>query len=256
MNLLRRLFSGRKKAAPGSFDAPFAPNESFYVVGDVHGCDALLSQLLAKIEEEAITPRPRIIFVGDFVDRGEESAQVLRRLHAMCQNPDAAAICLAGNHEDMMLQFLDNPIDRGARWLRFGGLQTLASFGIRGITTGTTGFELKEACFDLKNAMGDELISWLRELPLYWQSGNVAVVHAGADPALPISDQEPRTLKWGHKAFRHECRSDGVWVVHGHTVVETAIAIDGRVSVDTGAYATNRLTAAYISSDEVRFIEA
>lgn len=256
MKPLRRLFTSHKSPVPRPFDAPLAPKEGFYVVGDLHGCDALLTRLLTKIMPQTSKPTPHIIFVGDYIDRGEESAQVLRRLFNLSQNPEVEMTCLAGNHEDMMLQFLDNPVERGPRWLRFGGLQTLASFGIRGISTGTTGIELKEASGALSQAMGEELVTWLRELPLYWQSGNVAVVHAGADPSLPINVQKPGTLKWGHEAFHHQNRKDGVWVVHGHTIVEKANAANGRVAVDTGAYATNRLTAAYIGSEGVQFIQS
>jgi len=257
MNLFSRLFKSQKNVLNQQFNAALAPNEPFFVVGDIHGCDALLSHLLTKIRDETTHQTPTIVFVGDYVDRGEESAKVLRRLFDMCRETENQIICLAGNHEEMLLQFLDNPTKYGARWLRFGGLQTMASFGIRGVSSGTTGSDLETACVALREEMGENLIAWLKGLPLFWQNGNVAVVHAGADPALPISEQDSHNLKWGHKAFLQRSRNDGVWVIHGHTIVKKANSENGRIALDTGAYATGRLTAAHISSDGLlRFLEA
>ena len=257
MNLLSRIFSSRKKPDTGVFDAILQPEKPFYAIGDIHGCDGLLIRLLDKIKKDDKTRNTDIVFVGDYVDRGEESAAVLRRLFAMSEDSTSTSVtCLMGNHEDMMLKFIDNPIERGPRWLQYGGLQTLASFGVRGITTTTTGIALEEARDKLAFDMGEPLIAWLRDLPTFWQSGNIAVVHAGADPEVAINAQQSRVLKWGHKAFAHQLRTDGIWVVHGHTIVDQANATDGRIAIDTGAYATGQLTAAQISDQEVQFLKA
>ncbi len=253
MKLLRRLFSNSPDTDTQPFDAPVAPDESFFVIGDLHGCDSLLTRLLDKIDQADKDGQARLVFVGDYVDRGEESAAVLRRLFAL---QDTSAVCLAGNHEDMMLKFIDHPVERGARWIKFGGLQTLASFGVSGVSTGSSGEALEYARDQLIEAMGDDLIDWLRALPTFWQSGNVAVVHAAADPSVPIDQQEERVLKWGHKDFRDKPRQDGIWTVHGHTIVDNPIIENGRVAIDTGAYATGRLTAASISHDGIDFLQA
>jgi len=108
----------------------------------------------------------------------------------------------------------------------------------------------------LGGAMGNELIDWLYTLPSIWMTGNVAVVHAGADPRKDIREQDEAVLIWGHKRFDEEDRADGVWVVHGHTIVDNAIAENGRISVDTGAYATGVLSAALIGSQKVSFVIA
>ncbi len=253
MKLLRRLFSSSSNANTRTFDAPVQPDESFFVIGDLHGCDRLLEQLLDKIDQANKDGQARLVFVGDYVDRGEESAAVLRRLFEL-QN--TSAICLAGNHEDMMLKFIDQPAERGARWIKFGGLQTLASFGVSGVSTGSNGLALEYAREQLVEAMGDDMVEWLRSLPTFWQSGNVAVVHAAADPAVPIDQQQERVLKWGHKDFTQKPRQDGIWTVHGHTIVDSPTIENGRVSVDTGAYATGRLTAASISDQGIDFLQA
>ncbi|GAA6177804.1 metallophosphoesterase [Sulfitobacter pacificus] len=256
MKFLQR-FSRRTPAAAAPFTAALAPSQPFYAIGDVHGCEALLTRLLEKIEAEITAsgaPAPPIVFVGDYIDRGDHSAVVLRWLHALQQDPDLNIVCLMGNHEDMMIKFLRNPEKHGSRWLRYGGLQAISSFGVRGLTERSTGADLRDARDELRDTMGDDLNTWLTTLPTRWQSGNVAVVHAGADPDIAIDAQETRVLKWGHSSFRHKPRQDGTWVVHGHTIVEQANATDGRIAIDTGAYATGRLTAAHVSKDGVRFI--
>lgn len=232
------------------FSAPMAPGEPLAVIGDIHGRADLLDRLLEKLAGSA--PDHRVIFVGDYIDRGDQSAQVLERLRSLQQDShgDPAPICLTGNHEVMLLAFLDGPAESGARWLRFGGLQTMASYGI----TPPAGQDVTEAEWlaardGLRAAMGPQTEEWLRGLPYQWQSGNVATVHAAADPARPMSEQDPETLAWGHRAFESEPRSDGIWIVHGHTVVDSPLQAQGRLSIDTGAYATGRLTAALIGPD-------
>ncbi|TNC66853.1 metallophosphoesterase [Rubellimicrobium roseum] len=246
MKRLLDLF-GRRRAAPVPFDAPLAPAEPLAVIGDVHGRDDLLARLLDRLGREA--PDHRVILVGDYLDRGEGSAAVLRRLPA---RPDL--VCLKGNHEAMCLGFLEDPPREGRRWLANGGLQTLASFGVGGLTPTSGPEPLYEARDRLAVAMGEELIGWVQARPLHWASGNVAVTHAGADPALPMEEQDRRALLWGHPRFAETPRVDGLWIVHGHTIVPEPLAEAGRVAIDTGAYATGRLTAALIGPGELRFL--
>jgi serine/threonine protein phosphatase 1 len=161
-----------------------------------------------------------------------------------------------GNHEEMMLNFLDDPQRHGPRWLRYGGLQTLASFGVAGLSDTSIGPTLDTACATLKAAMGPDLIRWMRHLPTSWQSGNIAVVHAGADPVVPIDDQTQKTLLWGHPDFGKTARTDETWVLHGHTIVDAPEAANGLISIDTGAFATGRLTIASVSAEGVSFAMA
>lgn len=254
MSLLRRLFGGGEPARQ-SFEAPLAPEQPFYAVGDIHGRDDLLARLLDKID--AAEPEAMIVCVGDYVDRGEQSADVLRRLHARATAAADRFVCLMGNHEEMMLNFLDTPEEAGPRWLRYGGLQTLASFGLRGLTERSEGAALTDARGRLRDGLlAPELEAWLRALPRHWQSGNVAVVHAAADPDLPMEEQPDKTLIWGHPRFEHVARKDGIWVVHGHTIVDAPLTAQGRIPIDTGAYATGRLTAARIMPGGPDFVQA
>ncbi len=251
--LLKRLTS-MFLSANKTPDAPLLPEGPFYVIGDIHGRHDLLLTLLAKIADEG--DDAEIVCVGDYVDRGEQSMEVLSFLFSEANKAGGKLHCLMGNHEEMMLSFLETPETHGPRWLRNGGLQTLASFGIRGISEGTTGEALVIARDTMRSLMGAPMENWLRSLPAYWQNGNIAVVHAGADPETPISQQLQKHLVWGHPDFLNTPRGDGVWVVHGHTIVSESTLQNGRIAIDTGAYATGRLTAAFIGQEEVRFLTA
>ncbi|MDG1801926.1 MAG: hypothetical protein P8H53_05405 [Paracoccaceae bacterium] len=117
----------------------------------------LLALLLELLEIEA--PGTMTVSVGDYIDRGDHSAAVLRMLMDCCADPDGNFVCIARNHERMLLDFLGAPTDRSSRWLRNGGLQTLTSFGFTGITANATGDDLIVAARDLRPVMGKQMIS-------------------------------------------------------------------------------------------------
>lgn len=230
------------------------PQTDLYVVGDVHGRSDLVISLAERLLVEAQTSGRdwRIIFVGDYIDRGEDSAAVLPFLEALERANLGQIICLMGNHEQMMLDFLQDPAAHGARWLKYGGLQTLASFGLRGnITPEASGEVLMAVAQDFKRLLPTGLLDWVRSLPLSFASGNVSVVHAGANPALPMGEQTAETLLWGHPNFHKVPRRDGTWIVHGHTIVDAPTVSGGRIALDTGAIFTGRLTAAAIYTDGI-----
>jgi serine/threonine protein phosphatase 1 len=215
-----------------------APDGIVSVVGDVHGCDARLARLLAGLPGQ-------IVLVGDLIDRGDQSAAVIDR---MMGRPDI--ISLMGNHEEMLLDFLDDPELAGRRWLRNGGLQTLASFRVSGDLTAAGLPRLRDG---LAQALGAERTQWLRDRPLFWTSGNLAVTHAGPDPLLPLAEQHEQLL-WGHPACGRAPRGDGLWIAHGHQVVDRPQVAGGVIRMDTGAYAGGPLTAAVIGDGPVRFV--
>lgn len=253
MPLLKRLFGIKsvKKPTPPPFESVLAPEAPFFAIGDVHGCATLMDRMFDQIAtKDATAP---IVFVGDYVDRGEQSADVLRVLFD--RREDQTLICIRGNHEEMMLEFIADPETKGERWLRNGGLQTLASFGVGGVRPNSQGPALRKAADDLTVAMGPAMVDWLHDLPAMWKTGNVAVVHAAADPHVPISLQGTQTLAWGHGDFDTTPRQDGIWVVHGHTIVDSPSAEAGRIAVDTGAYATGQLTAAYVTAGDCQFLQ-
>jgi serine/threonine protein phosphatase 1 len=247
------MFSLFSKAKPvrRTFDAPLAPDKPLSVVGDLHGCYGLLARLLQDPPEGR-----HMVFVGDYIDRGEDSAEVLRLLMRLQKAGSDCVTCLMGNHERMLLDFLDAPERSAKRWLNSGGLQTLASFRVPPpqSTAGTEDW-LRTRDY-LVDAIGPELEDWIRSLPLTFQSGNITVVHAAADPNRAIDDQSSEDLLWGNQDFFRLPRVDGNWIVHGHTIVSEPLVEKGRIAIDTGAYATGKLTCALIDTNDVRFRQA
>lgn len=233
---------------------PPQPDDPFLAIGDLHGSPDLLWKLGDAIPQQH-HDWP-VIFLGDYIDRGERTEQLLKLLMSMTVDQDKSITCLMGNHEQMMLDFIDTPQEYGRHWLQNGGLQTLASFRISPpASTADNPSALDTLRDSLVKALGDEMLSWLRNLPLQWNSGNVWAVHAGADPQVAMTEQLPDVLLWGHSAFRHKPRKDGQWIVHGHSIVDTPTVKDGRIALDTGAYATGVLTAAAITSSDVTFFQ-
>lgn len=241
---LTSLRSGRpgRRAELG----PVAPDRPVTAIADIHGCDDLLARALARAQDQDIS---QIICVGDYVDRGPDSAGVLRRLAGRDD-----VICLMGNHEEMMLDFLQVPERAGPRWLRAGGRATLASFGID-LPDEVPAAALEEIRDRLRAAMGAPLEAWLSALPSLWHSGNLLVSHAGADPRRAVQAQRPRDLRWGHADLGKIPRRDGLWVLRGHVVYEDPFIEAGVISIDTGAYATGRLTLAHIAEGGIRFAQ-
>ncbi|HUF55805.1 MAG TPA: metallophosphoesterase [Thermohalobaculum sp.] len=241
---------GRKQASGGAvFDAPLASAGPVYAVGDVHGRADLLARLLARIDEDrAARGGGEVVFLGDYIDRGDQSREVLDLVVGRAAGAEPP-VCLMGNHERMLLDFVDEP-ESGRRWLRFGGLQTLMSYGVK--VLGQAG-DLTPARDALVEAMGPHLAFLKSRLDLSHRSGNVLFVHAAADPAAEPGNQPEETLLWGAPGFESTPRADGVWVVHGHTVVSSPRAVAGRIAVDTGAYFSGRLTAARIDGAGLDF---
>lgn len=210
------------------------------VIGDVHGRRDLLECLFDRLDQ--VAPQARSILVGDMIDRGPDSRGVLACVQAR------GAVAVRGNHEQMLLDFLDAPAATGSVWFRSGGIQTLESFGIM---DPAPDIATRDA---LRCALSDGGEAWLRGLSDRWRGGNVVVVHAGADPRVPLAEQNPKHLLWGHPACGRFPRADGLWLVHGHTIVSKPRRRGRVVSVDTGAWQSGRLSAALISARGVRFL--
>lgn len=232
----------------------FAPEVPFFAIGDIHGCAALLEKMLAQLDAAA-TGEETFIFLGDYVDRGPSARDVLTRLFELNLALPEKVVCLMGNHERMMLDFIDDPAGGGLHWLRYGGVETLQSFGV---SAGRDALD-SSACVDLANqleaALPPGMQNWLRSLPLQWSSGNMHCVHAAMSPKRRPDAQKAEALLWGHPNFLDTTRDDNCFVVHGHTIVERGAMSGSRVSLDSGAYRTGRLTAARITGGACQFLE-
>ncbi len=235
------------------------PTQPIFVIGDLHGRSDLLERVLELIDREIGAHRlkdPKLVFVGNLIDRGPSSRDVIARMQELTQEFPDNVVCLLGNHEQMCLDFLDTPVARHARWLKDGAAATFESFGLRlggGLIDGSNAVEAAEA---LREAMGEQAIAWLRARQLIVSSGNLHVVHAAADPRRPLDDQTPRVLTWGHPEFLGVARGDGQWVAHGHSPFDHPHLKDSRISVDTDAWRSNILSAAMIlPTGQVGFVQ-
>lgn len=229
------------------------PGERIYAIGDIHGLSGALDALLALVDEDLVR-RPAIavteVFLGDYVDRGPDSAGVVERLLA----PPAAGrrrICLKGNHEDAMLAALADP-QRIPRWLSFGGEATLASYGV---PRRCELFDDVEAHEGLRAALPPSHHRFLSGLPTTAQIGGLFLVHAGVRPDVPLAAQQHDDLIWIRDEFLDFAGALPAHVVHGHTPVRAPDHRRWRTNVDTGAVYGGALTAAvFEGEEEVRFL--
>lgn len=248
--MLKKLFRPR----PVAPDPPRAPADSrIYAVGDVHGRVDLLRALHARIREDAAgaaAARKVVVYLGDYVDRGESSRQVIDLL---LDEPLAGfeSVFLSGNHEEMMLSFLESPA-MGAIWLHNGGDATLFSYGI-GIAGGS-GADQRHAAMQhaLRAALPPRHLAFLQGLRLYHVEGGYLFVHAGIQPGVPLDQQSSQDLFWIREEFLHSREDHGHCVVHGHTIVTEPEFRANRIGIDTGAFFSNRLTCLVVEGTDQR----
>ncbi|MBI1179403.1 MAG: serine/threonine protein phosphatase [Alphaproteobacteria bacterium] len=222
------------------------PRTCLYAVGDVHGRADLLDDLLGRIQDHAARYagfRKMLITLGDYVDRGPDSRGVVDRLLA----PPAGfeAVHLMGNHEDMMLRFLSQPADGGV-WFQNGGGETMASYGVP-LDEGWSLDQARTVRDRLAAALPAAHLAFLRGLDTSHVEGDYLFVHAGVRPGVPLQRQDPDDMMWIRDEFLRSSRDHGKVVVHGHSVAfapEEFPSADrpSRIGIDTGAYATGRLT--------------
>jgi len=226
-----------------------------YAVGDVHGRFDLLLKLEEVIVKDAKDHPGKdklIVMLGDYVDRGSQSAQVLD--HLIAAPPEGfARVCLAGNHEQVMLNFLAAPLET-ENWLKFGGVETLGSYGIPPEQVYASNFGSRKFMQLLKSHLPDEHIRLLSDFPSMVVMQKYLFVHAGIRPGVKIDDQLDQDLMWIRGEFlKHDWTGDRT-IIHGHTPRDQPEHILGRVNVDTGAYASERLTAARIEGNDITFL--
>ncbi|MCR4282896.1 MAG: serine/threonine protein phosphatase, partial [Bauldia sp.] len=203
-----------------------------YAIGDVHGCDAMLAEVHGRIAAD-LAQRPaadhRIIHIGAYVDRGPESAGVIGRLAALTAT-DPRVVCLRGNHDQMLIDFLDDPAEGGAIFLHNGGKETLRSYGV-----GNRSLSYEKLGARLAEAMPPAHRAFLGALPLTVRFGDYLFVHAGIRPGVPLDAQDPHDLIWIRDEFLCDTRDHGEIVVHGHTPASAPEVRANRINIDTGA---------------------
>lgn len=221
-----------------------APDAPFWAIGDVHGCYDILAPLL----DDLLQTGEHIVLLGDMINKGPQSAAVLRLVKDAYATGQVTA--LRGNHEELLLRFLDKPRLEAKHLLLYGGDATLNSFGVTGFYHDMALWELSKIRNKLREQMGD-IEDWLAACPRVWRSGNVAALHAGADPQQGLDAQPDIVFPWGHPLFHKKNRIDGVWIVHGHQPVPEVTVKSGRIAVETQGYLTGKLSAVRIAKGKI-----
>lgn len=231
------------------------PGRRVYAVGDVHGMIEPLRALLRAIAAHADGHYPAqnvLVCLGDYVDRGPDSRAVIDLL---LENPLPGfdRVCLKGNHEEILLQFLVDA-QKGPVWFANGGQATLASYGVRPPLLGADGKELERAQRELAERIPAAHLDFFRGLPLSHVEGDYIFVHAGLRPGIPIARQRGDDMMWIRDEFLYSDEEFGKLVVHGHSIAETPQIRPNRIGIDTGAFATGRLTCLVLEGTERAFL--
>ncbi|MER9398792.1 serine/threonine protein phosphatase [Mesorhizobium sp. M0615] len=218
-----------------------------YAIGDVHGCYKELLSLEQKIQLDALQFRGRkiIVMLGDYIDRGPQSSRVLDHLLALPPT-EFLRVCLAGNHEVAMLNYLDGYLSRD-RWLAVGGLETLFSYGVDPARLASLYALSDEVDRRVKEVIPASHIDFLRSLPVLLCSDKFVFVHAGIRPGIDLVAQDEQDLLNIRDEFFNAAYLLDRFVVHGHTPVDIPRLDGRRLGIDTGAFQSGRLTALRIA---------
>lgn len=233
---------------------PCIPSDwRIYAVGDVHGRADLTTALFKRIDVDLKadpTSKSMEIFLGDYIDRGPHSRQVMELL--IKRQAERETVFLKGNHEACAWQFLNDPMILYP-WKDLGGASTLLSYGVKLPRFGDPR-SLHSAGVALREAMPDSHRNFIQNLKLSFTYGDFFFVHAGVRPGVPLEKQSEEDLLWIRDDFLLHEEYFAKIVVHGHTPTDKPDIRSNRINIDTGAYATGRLTCMVLEDDRMRFI--
>jgi serine/threonine protein phosphatase 1 len=243
----------RKERSEGRRTAQVPEGVRVYAIGDIHGRADLLAELFARIDaghanfsgEKAIH-----VFLGDYVDRGPYSRDVLDLL--ISRRRQYPAVCLKGNHENYLVEFLKNPIMLD-EWRLYGGLNTLLSYGLAP-SLKPDAQETITLASNLNRIFPDSHRLFLNSLALSFICGDFFFVHAGVRPGIPLARQAQEDMTSIRNDFLLNEDAYEKVVVHGHTPVVKPDIRSNRINIDTGAYATGKLTCLVLERDRMSFI--
>lgn len=246
-----KLFGQRRRT-----EEPSVPKGTrVYAIGDIHGRADLLREMHRKIREDfarAPVERPVVVYLGDYIDRGLDSRQVIDLL--LDEPLDGfERVHLRGNHEDFMLRFLEDA-SLGHSWLLNGGDATIYSYGVGQGDAALPEDRILHIQAALATALPSRHLDFLRGLSFSHVEGDYLFVHAGIRPAVPLEKQDPLDLMWIRDEFLHSTVRHSKVVVHGHSIQFTPEVKPNRIGIDTGAYATGTLTCLMLQNTHRDFL--
>jgi serine/threonine protein phosphatase 1 len=242
--------SARQPSAPAG-----VPGQRAYVVGDIHGRLDLLDRLLDKIHGD-LRERPAaksvLVFVGDLIDRGPSSAQVVERLRTY-RHSGVRPVFILGNHEEVLLRILGGDAELITKWRWFGGTQCLESYGVNVARLGNLDREAQLA--EVRRAIPPSHVEFLESFVDSCRFGDYLFVHAGIRPGVELGAQLQSDMRWIREPFLLDDSDHGFIVVHGHTISEEIEERPNRIGIDTGAFRSGILTALAIEDVERWYVD-
>jgi serine/threonine protein phosphatase 1 len=229
--------------------ATLPPGERVYAVGDIHGCLDRLVALHERIAEDIAarpTERVTLVHLGDYVDRGADSAQVVDWLINQPPVPADAIVNLMGNHEHMMLSaVVGADPEAPGQWLANGGADSLLSWGIsRAVPPSEWAGQIPR-----------QHLLFLRDLAIKHRVGPYFFVHAGVRPGVKLDQQSRQDMMWIREPFLSSRADHGAVVVHGHTPKREPVVQPNRIAIDTGAVLGGALTCVMLEADQLAFLQ-
>jgi serine/threonine protein phosphatase 1 len=244
MGLFSRFF--------GAKDAPSAAipeGQRAYAIGDIHGRDDLFADLIERIDADSAARGEAdvtLVLLGDLIDRGPASPAVIDRAIALKERRKVHA--LKGNHEEAFLKALNGDEQAMEMLLRFGGDATLVSYGIPGIEVET--LDMGSLLWKAASAVPRAHLDFMAAMEDKVAIGDYLFVHAGVRPGVALDKQVGADLRWIREDFLKASKHHGAMIVHGHSIVEEPELLPNRLGIDTGAYASGRLTALGLEGEE------
>ena len=245
--VFKKFFARTADPEPQAYALP--AGERVYAIGDIHGRRDCFDTLLGMIDADDETrgrADTKLVLLGDLVDRGADSRGVIERAMHMAKSPKT--VLLMGNHEEILIRAWEGDRKAAALFHRVGGRETLLSYGVTEADYDACDFD------DIADLIAAhvpvEHIAFLRSFVDQWQCGDYLFVHAGIRPGLPLDEQRPSDMRWIRREFLDDPRDHGVMVVHGHSITEDVDERPNRIGIDTGAFASGKLTALGIEGTE------
>lgn len=239
---------------PEAIQPNLPDRQRVYCIGDIHGRCDLLQELHDQIAADAseYPGTKTVVYLGDYIDRGDQSRQVVDLL---LDRPLAGfeAIHLLGNHEQTLLDFLEHP-NAVASWLTYGGLATLRSYGVPlGLDSGRP--DLGFLRDELDARLPESHRSFFASQKLMYVAGSYCFVHAGIRPGVALQEQRNEDLLWIREEFTRSDEIHDYIVVHGHTISPEVEFRTNRIGIDTGAFHTGVLSCLVLEGPEQRLLQ-
>ena len=229
-----------------------------YAIGDIHGRLDLLERIQQRIVDDAMqreASRRQVVYLGDYLSRGPDSAGVVDRVREWLP-AGFERITLKGNHEDLLLRFLEGEIGTGRHWLDYGGLEVMSAYGVviadREARDDASVIAMRK---DLAARIPASHLEFFRGLQISHSAGDYFFVHGGVRPGVPLAEQSDRDCLWIRKTFLNSDADHGAIVVHGHSISDQPEIRHNRIGIDTGAYCSNVLTCLVLDGEVRSFLQ-